>query len=65
MSEEYDLFGLPRGRKGEPRKAGPGASPGSRPLGRPPRYGYGGTVKDKFLNTSTQIFTRLSFWKMQ
>ena len=24
-------------------------------------YAYRGTVKDKFLNTSTQIFTRLSF----
>ena len=41
MSEDFDLFGLPRGRKGEPRKAGPGVSPGSRPLGRPPRYGHG------------------------
>ena len=40
MSEDFDLFGLPRG-KGEPRKAGPGVSPGSRPLGRPPRYGHG------------------------
>ena len=44
MSEEFDLFGVRKDGRGEPRKAGSGTGRSGlspRPVGRPPRYGHG------------------------